>query len=391
MPTLTHRLMGDIETSNNSNIGKITLISILKDLLAKERRSHIMTIVIIAPLLYVFSQGNIITASQSSIAFISFMIGYGLTALMGLNENTRKYLEKNILKSETNEKKSKKQKLFEKFISTLKIISIPIIISGTIFLILSALIGEKGLISEIGEILPIILASLFIFWSVSQALSYKNSVGLWIDDKIKIDENISTATIKKNSIIQLIIVGITATILSTTMLSLLGDGEGLNSTYGVPIVVIITLISQGLILRYSQDSRLELIKRKDGEKIDLYWGIALHIFASWHLLSVYRRFVSDEMLSFNLFEEVILMIFTVVMSIWSISSKGMPNYKLFIPQNVLFWGIAFGFGYAGSVTMLAVGLEGDISSIFGIGHLVTWFALLAMHKQSCKDFVTSRL
>ena len=383
--------MGDIETSNNSNIGKITLISILKDLLAKERRSHIMTIVIIAPLLYVFSQGNIISASQSSIAFISFMIGYGLTALLGLNENTRKYLEKNILKSETSEKKSKKQKLFEKFISTIKIISIPLIISGIIFLILSALIGEKGLISEIGEILPIILASLFIFWSVSQALYYKNSVGLWIDDKIKIDENISTVTIKKNSIIQLVIVGITATILSTTMLSLFGDGEGLNSTYGVPIVVIITLISQGLILRYSQDSRIELIKRKDGEKIDLYWGIALHIFASWHLLSVYRRFVSDEMLSFNLFEEVILMIFTVVMSIWSISSKGMPNYKLFIPQNVLFWGIAFGFGYAGSVTMLAVGLEGDISSIFGIGHLVTWFALLAMHKQSCKDFVTSRL
>tara|TARA_B100000287_G_scaffold118604_1_gene110525 strand:- start:853 stop:2004 length:1152 start_codon:yes stop_codon:yes gene_type:complete len=383
--------MGDIETSNNSNIGKITLISILKDLLAKERRSHIMTIVIIAPLLYVFSQGNIISASQSSIAFISFMIGYGLTALLGLNENTRKYLEKNILKSETSEKKSKKQKLFEKFISTIKIISIPLIISGIIFLILSALIGEKGLISEIGEILPIILASLFIFWSFSQALSYKNSVGLWIDDKIKIDENISTVTIKKNSIIQLVIVGITATILSTTMLSLFGDGEGLNSTYGVPIVVIITLISQGLILRYSQDSRIELIKRKDGEKIDLYWGIALHIFASWHLLSVYRRFVSEEMLSFNLFEEVILMIFTVVMSIWSISSKGMPNYKLFIPQNVLFWGIAFGFGYAGSVTMLAVGLEGDISSIFGIGHLVTWFALLAMHKQSCKDFVTSRL
>ncbi len=350
-----------------------------------------MTIVIIAPLLYVFSQGNIISASQSSIAFISFMIGYGLTALLGLNENTRKYLEKNILKSETSEKKSKKQKLFEKFISTIKIISIPLIISGIIFLILSALIGEKGLISEIGEILPIILASLFIFWSFSQALSYKNSVGLWIDDKIKIDENISTVTIKKNSIIQLVIVGITATILSTTMLSLFGDGEGLNSTYGVPIVVIITLISQGLILRYSQDSRIELIKRKDGEKIDLYWGIALHIFASWHLLSVYRRFVSEEMLSFNLFEEVILMIFTVVMSIWSISSKGMPNYKLFIPQNVLFWGIAFGFGYAGSVTMLAVGLEGDISSIFGIGHLVTWFALLAMHKQSCKDFVTSRL
>ena len=212
-----------------------------------------------------------------------------------------------------------------------------------------------------------------------------------IRDRIKINKDISTAEIKKNSIIQMIIVGITITILSSIMLSLLGDGEGLNSTYGVPVVVIITLMSQGLILWYSKDSRQELIKRKDGVKIDMFWGIALHIFASWHLLSVYRRFVSEEVLSFNLFEEVVLMIFTVVMSIWNISSRGMPNYKLFIPENVLFWGIAFGFGYAGSVTMLAVGLEGDISSIFAIGHLVTWIALLSMHKQSCKDFVTSRL
>ena len=389
MPTPTHRLMGDIGTTNNSDLEKITLVSILKDLLAKERRSHILTIVILAPTLYTLSQGNLITATQSSIAFISFMFGYGLTALMGLNEDTRKYLEKNIIKND--EKKSMRNLAFDKFISTIKIISIPLIISSVIYILLSAIIGEKGLISEIGTVLPVILASLFIFWSFSQALSYKNSVGLWIDEKIKINKDISTAEIKKNSIIQMIIVGITITILSSIMLSLLGDDEGLNSTYGVPIVVTITLISQGLILWYSKDSRQELIKRKDGVKIDMFWGIALHIFASWHLLSVYRRFVSEEVLSFNLFEEVILMIFTVVMSIWNISSRGMPNYKLFIPENVLFWGIAFGFGYAGSVTMLAVGLEGDISSIFAIGHLVTWIALLAMHKQSCKDFVTSRL
>ena len=56
------------------------------------------------------------------------------------------------------------------------------------------------------------------------------------------------------------------------------------------------------------------------------------------------------------------MIFTVVMSIWNISSKGMSkSYNLFVSENVIFWGIAFGFGYAGSVTMLAVGLSGDIT------------------------------
>ena len=86
------------------------------------------------------------------------------------------------------------------------------------------------------------------------------------------------------------------------------------------------------------------------------------------------------------------MIFTVVMSIWSISTKGVKkNVRYFIPENILFWGIAFGFGYAGSVTMLAVGLEGDITFIFAFGHLITWLTLLVMHKQSCKDFLTSRL
>ena len=86
------------------------------------------------------------------------------------------------------------------------------------------------------------------------------------------------------------------------------------------------------------------------------------------------------------------MIFTVIMSIWAMSSRGMnKNYNLFIPENVLFWGIAFAFGYAGSVTMLAVGLEGNISSIFAMGHVVTWITLLMMHNQSCKDILTSRL
>ena len=37
---------------------------------------------------------------------------------------------------------------------------------------------------------------------------------------------------------------------------------------------------------------------------------------------------------------------------------------------MFFLGIAFAFGYAGSVTMLAVGLEGNISSIFAMGHAV---------------------
>ena len=152
------------------------------------------------------------------------------------------------------------------------------------------------------------------------------------------------------------------------------------------------MLFHSLNLWYSRENRSLLMNRKDGAKVEFLWGILLHIFASWHFLSFYRRIISSNSMAFNLLEEVILMVSTVIISIWSISTKGVKkNISYFIPENILFWGIAFGFGYAGSVTMLAVGLEGDITIIFALGHLVTWLTLLLLFKQSCRDLLTLRL
>ena len=221
--------------------------------------------------------------------------------------------------------------------------------------------GNNKPLSNVGDFLPVLLAALFVFWSASQAISYKNSVNLWINNNIESDGREADYDSKKNTIIQLIIVAIIVAIVSSSMLSFFGEGDGLNSIKGVPIIVLIVLISHGLYYG------IVLIQRKFDEKnrwkkIEFIWGLALHLFASWHLISVYRRLVSTDIDAFNIFEEIILMIFTVIMSIWAISSRGMnKNYNLFVSENVLFWGIAFAFGYAGSVTMLAVGLEGNIS------------------------------
>ena len=384
--------MGNLSSTNNSKEYNVSLKGILGDLLAKERRGHILAIVIIAPVLYLLSQAGALTQNMSAFAFLSLMIGYCIIAVMAVNKKTRAFIEKNVMIQEEIEGYTPIKKILKHIIATLRIISIPLLISGVIYLFFFTLMGENKTLSVIGDFLPVLLASLFIFWSFSQAMSYKYSVGMWIDEKIEVNnENVNSES-RKNEIMQLAIVGVITTLVASIMLSFFGDGEGLNSAYGVPIVVLITLLSQGFILWYSKDSREELMKRKDGQKIEFIWGLSLHLFASWHLLSIYRRVVSDEVLSFNLIEEVTLMVFTVVMSIWNISSRGMKkNYNLFVPENVLFWGIAFGFGYAGSVTMLAVGLKGDISSIFAVGHFVTWIALLALHKQSCKDLLTSRL
>ena len=384
--------MEEIASSKNLTISKVTLRSILSDLFAKERRGHVFSIIIFAPLIYILSQNGGLSPKISALAFLSLMSGYTITALMGLNENSRKYLEKSATVSEKDSSNSLFQSIIRTIFSNFKIAIIPLSISLFVFLILVALMGENKPLSSIGDFVPVLLAALFIFWSASQAISYKNSVNIWINNNIEPDAGEAEFDSKKNTIIQLIIVAIIVAIVSSSMLSFFGDGEGLNSTKGAPIIVLIVLISHGFILWYSTNSRENLMKRIDGKKIEFIWGLALHLFASWHLISVYRRLVSTDIDAFNIFEEIILMIFTVIMSIWAISSRGMnKNYNLFVSENVLFWGIAFAFGYAGSVTMLAVGLEGNISSIFAMGHAVTWITLLMMHNQSCKDFLTSRL
>ena len=359
--------MGEISSIKSTEVAKVTLKSILKDLFAKERRGHIFSIIIFAPTLYILSQKSILSPNISAIAFLSLMFGYVITAFMGLNEKTRPYLEKNMAVSDNKKNNSPIFKVLYYILSNIKMTTIPMTISTFIFITLLVLMGENKPLSTVGEFLPILLAALFVFWSASQAISYKNSLNLWINNNIMIEGQETEFDSKKNMIVQLIIVAIIVAIVSSIMLSYFGTGEGLNSTTGVPIIIILVSITQGFILWYSKDSRENLMKRKDGKKIEFVWGLALHLFAAWHLLSVYRRLVSTDIDAFNIFEEIVLMIFTVIMSIWAISSKGMTkNYNLFVSENVLFWGIAFAFGYAGSVTMLAVGLEGNISSIFAI-------------------------
>lgn len=383
--------MGDIAATKKSEIRNTSIKSIIIDLLAKERRAHILTIIIIAPLLYLGGQSKIISPRIGAFAFISLSFGYCILALMALNEKTRKFTQIKH-KNDISELESISKKIIQRFISSMKIIIIPVSISIMIFGILFFLMNDNKPLSTIGTSIPVILASLFIFWSVSQAITYKLSVGMWVHNKFEPDGTSNEFNLKKNSMIQLIIVGFLTGLVSSIMLIIYSENEGLNGMAGVFIVLISTITFHSLNLWYSRENRQLLMSRKDGAKVEFMWGIFLHLFASWHFLSFYRRIISNENMAFNLVEEVILMISTVIISIWSISTKGVKKkVSYFIPENILFWGIAFGFGYAGSVTMLAVGLEGDITFIFAFGHLITWITLLALFNQSCKDLFTLRL
>ena len=69
-------------------------------------------------------------------------------------------------------------------------------------------------------------------------------------------------------------------------------------------------------------------------------------------------------------EELVLMIVTVFLAIWALTSKGEGSKStLFTEDNALFWGVAFGYAYAGSVAMVTSVME-DVKYVLIGGHIL---------------------
>ena len=81
------------------------------------------------------------------------------------------------------------------------------------------------------------------------------------------------------------------------------------------------------------------------------------------------------------------MILTVLLAIWSLASRDVNRGgKLFTSENALFWGLAFGFGYAGSIAMITNLSDslggGNLATTMAIGHLVTAITIIMIHSKT---------
>jgi hypothetical protein len=117
------------------------------------------------------------------------------------------------------------------------------------------------------------------------------------------------------------------------------------------------------------------------------WTIICHVFISWHLLTLWRQIFLDPTNIQVLFEELILMIFTVFIAIWSMTAKGYKsNFRPINEENALSWGLAFGYAYAGSVAMLTT-VFNDITTVMQIGHTVVIIAVIVIHRKVLTDII----
>ncbi len=120
----------------------------------------------------------------------------------------------------------------------------------------------------------------------------------------------------------------------------------------------------------------------DGKNIDRFMMIMIAS-SCWHLFSTWRRspWVQDPSSISILVEESILMGITIFLVVWSISNRGKDKgWRVFQGQSAIFWGVAFGYAYGGSVASLSSlgGSSLDLASITAVGHLITGITIILL-------------
>ena len=350
------------------------LRDLLGTLLDRQTLPHVLLLTLLSSGLFALTSLTDGAYELTPLAFLSLSLGYALTAVL-----TRFGFVHDWVRTDTSglETSGGVKGLA---LRSLKVWSLP--------LLLSALIGgmAKGtvLTDDAYATWPALgLAGLFIVWSAGQAGSFRTACSSWLAGSRKARDSRPGP-------------GSVGGMFTTHMLALLLLAGALAFMFGygardpagadldthlrwVGFVLVVGLIQFG-ILRWLRSHYEAAAVRKGSARFALRWGIVAQAFVTWHMLSAWRRFIDPPSAMAQLLEESILMVFAVVMAIWALSSRGVKSgSKLFTSENALFWGLAFGFGYAGSIAMITRLSGGGLATTMGFGHLVTAGALILMH------------
>jgi uncharacterized membrane protein (DUF485 family) len=133
-------------------------------------------------------------------------------------------------------------------------------------------------------------------------------------------------------------------------------------------------------LWWTREQRSRAGEEKGLAVFSFKWMVIAQLFVTWHLLSIYRRGWMNPSEIATLVEEGILMIITVLLAIWALTSKSVKKENSVLnDRSALPMGIAFGYAYAGSVSMLTVTFS-DIRGVMMLGHSLTVLTILMLIK-----------
>tara|TARA_B100001996_G_scaffold207330_1_gene158951 strand:- start:269 stop:646 length:378 start_codon:yes stop_codon:yes gene_type:complete len=68
---------------------------------------------------------------------------------------------------------------------------------------------------------------------------------------------------------------------------------------------------------------------------------------------------------------------SIILAVWSMAKRGKKGgWSIFQGQSAVFWGVGFGFIYAGSISSLTALSEGSLLTTTAIGHAITALVMI---------------
>ncbi|MDP6741931.1 MAG: hypothetical protein QF544_02575 [Candidatus Thalassarchaeaceae archaeon] len=357
--------IADDEIVEEPPFGLGELVATLVDL---KTLPHVILLLILSTILYSFAQFSDNSATYSAIGFLSLSIGYAATAASTRWDFIYRLVRVDGLASES--------WLKSLILRSLRAWIVPLVMSSIIAFGFFQLANSDD---NWNDWLPLGLASLFLLWSIGQGTSFRNGTSSWLAGKKTMDTDARSGGINGIVFWQLFAVTAVAILISFGFSSGF-EGELSDNLKWIGFIALSIGIQIGLIF-WIKDTLADVVATRGGARFATKWSMLSQIFVTWHIASAWRRLIDDPSPFAMIIEELILMVITVLLAIWSLASRNVSRGgKLFTSNNALFWGLAFGFGYAGSIAMItSLSGDGNLAKTMAIGHIVTAITILVVH------------
>ena len=358
---------------SGEKIEQIGIIQLIKNMLSPRTLPHIIMIALISTILLFLVDSQEVLVAMS---FISLAISYVLIAIFS---NSR--MVQNLTKLP--EQKGDSQWLVRLFFS-FRITIVPILIAAIIVGLFWSFTGGN----DNAWISPL-LASLFIVWSIAQAASFRTGMVEWLANGLG-DAKLHTYQAKISTASQIFVVQIFALVI-LWLGQIISQAENMtlqDALLGGFAFIIISIVLQATTLWLTRDEREASGNEKGMAAFSFKWMIVAQLFITWHAFSIYRRTAMSPSEISTIIEEGLLMAFTVIFAVWSLTTYTVRDGKRLISENAsLPLGISFGYAYAGSVALLT-GTFDNLKEVMIFGHVLSICAMMLLLRPTLR---TSRI
>ena len=358
---------------SDEEIERVGIFQLIQNMLSPRTLPHIIMIALISSLLLFLVDSQEVFVAM---AFLSLSISYIIIATLSNNS-----LIQNLTKLP--EEKGDATWLV-RFLFSFRITIVPILLAAIIVGLFWSFTGGK----ENVWIAPM-MASLFIVWSIAQAASFRTGIVEWLANGLG-DAKLHTYQEKISTASQVVVVQSFAFIV-IWLGQMISKSEKMSledALLGGFAFILVCVLLQALTLWLTRDEREASGNEKGMAAFSFKWMIIAQIFITWHAFSIYRRTWMDPSDVSTLIEEGLLMAFTVIFAVWSLTTYTVRDGKRLISEHAsLPLGISFGYAYAGSVALLT-GTFDSLKEVMIFGHVLSICAMMLLLRPTLR---TSRM